>query len=194
MLAADVVKDYTQTVMLPGHTPAGEVAARLAPLAERGLREVQAEGVPAGEIQVERMLDMRYQGQSYELTLPFSEDFPADFHSLHQRTYGYERPEAPVEIVNLRLRATGRVSPPVLPTLPTAGPDPALAFMERRPAVVDPHGRPSEIPFYRGEALRPGNRLAGPAIILRLDTTILLGPTDQASIDTFGNFLVTIGQ
>ncbi|MBI3760348.1 MAG: hydantoinase/oxoprolinase family protein, partial [Chloroflexi bacterium] len=71
MLAADVIKDYSQTVMLPGDTPLEALAARLSPLAERGMAEVMAEGVARDDIVVEQFLDIRYRGQSYELTVPF---------------------------------------------------------------------------------------------------------------------------
>jgi N-methylhydantoinase A len=69
MLAADVVKDYVQTVMQPGATPYSELETLMAPLIEQGRAEVLAEGAPAA-IMVEPLLDMRYQGQSYELTIP----------------------------------------------------------------------------------------------------------------------------
>jgi N-methylhydantoinase A len=191
MLAAEVVKDYTQTVMLPGDTPRSEIAARLEPLAQRGLQEVLAEGIPEPEIRLERFLDMRYQGQSYELAVPFSEAVLDDFHTMHRQAYGYARPEAPLEIVNLRLRAIGHIQPPALATLPEQGPDPSPARLEYRP-VVFASGFLT-LPFYRGEALQPGNRLPGPALVVRADTTILVGPTDQAGVDPYGNLMITIG-
>jgi N-methylhydantoinase A len=190
MLAADVVKDYTQTVMLAGDTPSPEIANRLAPLAERGLREVLAEGIPRDSVYIERLLDVRYQGQSYELTLPFSDDVPADFHALHCRTYGYDRPEAPLDIVNLRLRAIGRVdSPSLTPTQPGDS-NPAPALIEHRPVVL-PTGT-LRLPLYRGERLNAGNQIPGPALIVRADTTILIGPKDHAHVDPYGNLLIAI--
>ncbi len=73
MLAADVIKDYTLTVMLPGSTPVPDLSARLDVLAERGRREILSEGVSSDRICIECFLDMRYRGQSYELIVPFSE-------------------------------------------------------------------------------------------------------------------------
>ncbi len=192
MLAADVIKDYTQTVMLPGDTPIAELAARLEPFAERGRREVEEEGVTADRIRVERFLDMRYQGQSYELIVPFSEQVVATFHEIHQKTYGYAQPEAPIEIVNLRLRAVGETTPPPLTPQPPGEADPTVALLDRR-EVVFSRGR-LVTPFYRAESLRPGNRLAGPAVVVRADTTILLGPADQAEMDAFGNLIIEVGK
>jgi N-methylhydantoinase A/oxoprolinase/acetone carboxylase beta subunit len=50
-----------------------------------------------------------------------------------------------------------------------------------------------ELPFYRGDALQPGNLLKGPAIVARTDTTVLLGVHDQAEVDAFSNLLITVG-
>ncbi|KAF0107952.1 MAG: N-methylhydantoinase A [Anaerolineaceae bacterium] len=191
MLAADVVKDYTLTVMLPGTTSVADLAARLEPLAERGRRAILAEGVPAGKIRIERFLDMRYRGQSYELIVPFTDSVYADFHEQHQASYGYAQTGAPVEAVNLRVKAIGAVDPPPLPREQVEGADPSAALIEKR-EVLFAQGKRST-PMYRGESLHAGNRLTGPAVIVRSDTTILLGPTDRAEVDPFGNLLIEVG-
>jgi N-methylhydantoinase A len=192
MLAAQVIKDYTQTVMLPGDTPVPELAARLEPLARRGREEVRAEGVAAADIRLEPSLDMRYRGQSYELIVPFSETVYADFHALHEKQYGYLRNEAPVEVVNLRLRAIGRVTSPPLPGRPLEDPDPAWALIESRQVVFGQEARLT--PLYRAEELKPGNYIPGPAVVVRSDTTILIGTQDTATVDTYGNLIVEVGR
>jgi N-methylhydantoinase A len=191
MLAAEVIKDYTQTIMLPGNTSLAEIGARFLPLEQRGRQEVQAEGIAAGSIRLERSLDMRCRGQSYELSVPFDENLIASFHRLHQQAYGYTRLEAPLEIVNLRLRAIGRVEPPVLQPRPSVGADSSPALLEHRPVIFP--GGALRLPFYRGESLQPGNHISGPAAVVRADTTILLGSTDQADVDAYGNLLIAIG-
>jgi N-methylhydantoinase A len=50
------------------------------------------------------------------------------------------------------------------------------------------------VPFYRGEALQPGDILQGPAVVVRNDTTVLLGPADQAEVDAFCNLLIVVGE
>ncbi len=191
MLSADVVKDYAQTVMLPGETPIAELANSLRRLASRGREEVRTEGVPANAILIERFLDMRYRGQSYELTVPFSQAFLAEFHQLHQHTYGYANFGAPVEVVNLRVRATGKVTPPPFEAQPLQGTSPRRAFLESRQVVFDSGSL--ETPFYRAESLEPGNHISGPAVIVRADTTVLLGSTDRAQLDGFGNLIIKVG-
>lgn len=190
MLAADVIKDYAQTVMLPGDTPLSILANHLAPLLERGVSEVLAEGIPHADVVAEQLLDMRYRGQSYELTVPFTRTVMADFHEIHRQTYGYARPGAPLEIVNVRVRVIGRVPPPPIPALPPDGPDPTPALLETRPVMLKTKAR---LPFYRGEALQPGNLISGPAVIIRSDTTILLSDADQAQVDAWQNLIIHTG-
>ncbi len=190
MLAANVVKDYSQTVMFSGMIGADELLAALEPLVLRGMSDVQAEGIPSGAITVDRLLDMRYRGQSYELMVPFRPDFVESFHNRHHQAYGYARQEAPVEIVNLRVRATGAITPPPLPILTPGEKDPTRALLWRRPVYLQ--ATLQDAPFYRGERLEPGNRLAGPALIVRADTTILIDTRDEAEVDDFGNVLIQV--
>jgi N-methylhydantoinase A len=192
MLAADVVKDYSQTVMLGGDTAPAELENRLAPLAERGLAQVAAEGVPASDIRLERLLDARYRGQSYELTVPFSEDWLAGFHAAHQRAFGYDRPTAAAEIVNVRVRATGRVAPLPLAKASLGAPDPAPALLDRRRVTLGA-GHAPLVPLYRAEALAPGMKIAGPALVVRADTTVLLAQADTALVDEWGNLVMEVG-
>ena len=191
MLMADVVKDYTQTVMLPGDTPLPTLEKRLQPLIREGMRDLLAEGVHRSEIVIEPMLDIRYQGQSYELTVPFGATVRERFREAHQKAYGYASQETPLEIVNVRLRAVGAVHRPPLPALPLAGPDPSPALLDRRPVALD--AGKELTPFYRAEALRPGNHIPGPAVVLRPDTTILIGRRDRAEVDHYQNLIIAVG-
>jgi N-methylhydantoinase A len=192
MLAADVVRDYTQTVMLRGDVVISTIMAAMSPLVERGLQDILAEGIFAQDIHIDRSLDMRYRGQSYELIVPFRDSFIIDFHEAHQQAYGYARPEAEIEIVNVRVRAVGKVIPPPIPIHPIGDADPSPALLESRPVVLK-NGL-QQVPLYRGESLNPGNVIHGPAIVIRADTTILIGPTDQASVDVYQNLLTNIGK
>lgn len=192
MLVADVVKDYTLTVMLPGTTPSLELASRLDPIASRANQEILSENVLPGDIVIERYLDMRYSGQSYELIVPFSENIIHDFHQLHQQQYGYANVLAPLEIVNLRIRAVGKNTPPPLQTQTPGPSDPSSANLGTR-NVYFPQGI-FDCRFYQGEALTPGTQVEGPAVIIRSDTTILLSRDDFAHVDEFGNLLIEVGK
>ncbi|MBN1665686.1 MAG: hydantoinase/oxoprolinase family protein [Anaerolineales bacterium] len=190
MLAADVVKDYTRTVMLPGNSDYARLNHSLQEMMTTAQIELQAEGFNPEQTVLEPALDMRYRGQSYELAIPFDVQFITHFHQAHQQAYGYAHPNQELEIVNLRVRATGLVPSPSLQPKPDQGPDPAPALIATYPVHLA-EGQ-SKAPFYRAADLQPGNQLSGPAIILYPDTTILLETQDQAYLDGFGNLHILV--
>lgn len=195
MLAAEVIKDYMQTVMLPGHATLETIRAAFQPLIVQGLDDLRSEGLTKNQIVLEPSLDMRYVGQSYELSVPFKDTLhPADnFHAIHERFYGYAQKANPVEIVNLRLRAIGTISKPrprtSTPSQNVQTQNSAEALLEYRPVVFSKGAE--RIPFYQGEALKPGDHFSGPAAVVRTDTTILLGHKDHAKVDPFLNLWIT---
>jgi N-methylhydantoinase A len=189
MLAADVVKDFGITVMLPGNTDAEALAAQFQPLVDRCMHEVLAEGVGPENIVIQQSLDMRYRGQSYELNIALSPDYQKAFEAAHARAYGYHRPDVATEIVNLRVRAIGRIAkPPLIPGYAPQG-ESQPVLLETRQVKFD---RQLNVPFYRGENLQPGNLLQGPAIIVRNDTTVLLNTGDSAVIDASRNIIIAV--
>ncbi|MFM8320592.1 MAG: hydantoinase/oxoprolinase family protein [Chloroflexota bacterium] len=198
MLAAETARDYSQTIMLPDSCldggPPQALLPLLQPLLQQAHADLLAEGVLADEITCSPALDMRCRGQSYELRVPFDPGEAGTallerFHAAHQRAYGYARPGAPVELVTLRLRAAGAAHPPRLAQLAQGGPDPAGACFERR-RLLFPEGR-LETPLYQGEALHAGAIITGPALVVRADTSVLLGPADQARVDLYGSLLIS---
>jgi N-methylhydantoinase A len=192
MLVADVLKDYVQTVMLPEGTSYEELASRTEPMVERGVTELREQGVQLDDIVLHREVDMRYVGQGYELSLPLSRDFIHDFHALHMRRYGHNAPDAPVEVVNVRLRAVGHVPKPSLPQDQVGESDPTAALVGRRSVVLGEQ-EVSLVPFYSGEDLKPGNVLKGPAIVAFEDTTIFLAEGDLGEVDGYFNLVVEVG-
>jgi N-methylhydantoinase A len=190
MLASNLIKDYSITVMKPGNTPLDTIMLEFAPLVERCLYEMEAEGIRSSEILLEYSLDVRYRGQAYELTIPLGDDILADFHSAHLAAYGYNRTKTAVEIVNLRLRAVSVLPTPELHPLPDGGKDPKDSIIEFHPVVF--YSGSFNTPLYRGESLLPGNELHGPALIIRKDTTILLNRGDVGTLDRYGNLWIQV--
>jgi N-methylhydantoinase A len=190
MLVADVVRNYSQTVMYTGSVSEDKIFAAYQPLVERGQWDLQSEGFSSGNIRLETSLDIRYLGQSYELEIPFSKGFLGNFHRVHHQLFGYSHPEGEIEIVNIRLRAVGINSPPELPSLPDGNIDPTPAFLDKRPIILD--GKKISAPLFRGEQLQPGNQVPGPAIVVRSDTTVLLPQYSSARVDRFQNLVVAI--
>jgi N-methylhydantoinase A len=190
MLVADVVKDHSLTVMLPGRISLEELTNHYAPLVAKAQGELTAEGY--AEVLLEQYADLRYAGQSFELRVPFSNTLIADFHRAHDRAYGYADENAAVEIVTLRVRAIAPVPAPQLPEFPPAITKVDDAIIGRFDVVFESSRQPT--PFYDGDKLGPGHRIAGPAIVVQKDTTILVGQPDLAAVDAHLNLIIEVGK
>ncbi len=105
MLAAPVVRDRTRTVLLRSDAPSASsrIAEALDALEGEGRGELEAEGFQAGTLRVLREVDVRYLGQSWELTVPEA-GWVEGFHRAHEERYGYRREERPLEAVTVRVR------------------------------------------------------------------------------------------
>uniref|UniRef100_A0A831X251 Hydantoinase/oxoprolinase family protein n=1 Tax=Thermorudis peleae TaxID=1382356 RepID=A0A831X251_9BACT len=193
MLATDIVKDYARTVMLRPGGPLDQIEPAFGELEERARVELGAEGIAPDAMRLDRFLDLRYVGQSYELTVPFQGDVAgtvAAFHRAHERRYGYADSAEPVEVVNVRLRATGLISKPALERQPEPSPwrpEPS----EKRPVTFDQAGEPMTCTaaLYQRDRLGPGAVIAGPAIVTQYDTTTVLPPGWDARVDAVGNLI-----
>jgi N-methylhydantoinase A len=195
MLMADVVKDYSQTVMLreqplSGQSSMSSIQFSVAPLLARARQELFAEGIAEENMVLEPQLDVRLRGQSYELTIPFSETWETTFAEQYRTAYGMPPPRGDREIVNVRVHAVGRVPSPEIKPTPRGGSDPTPARLGTR--IVHLTATAREIPLYDGTRLTPGNLLPGPALLVRPDTTILLGENDHAEVDSYFNLLIQI--
>jgi len=167
-------------------------------LINKGIQQIKSEGFEEDEVFIEKMLDVRYRGQSFELTIPYQGN-PEDkneitqrFGQTHLKIYGYDRPGIDIEIVNLRVRATGFVSTPRLKRMELVDSNPIDSLIDFREVFLE-HGKQG-IPCYRGESLLPGNKIKGPAMVIRKDTTILFGESDTALVDQWGNLDINIGK
>jgi N-methylhydantoinase A len=129
---------------------------------------------------------VRYVGQSYEITVPFSPMYRRAFDRRHERLYGYANRDRPTEIVNVRVSATGLTTKPKLPWR-----RPRRAFVPRpvgrRPGRFG--GRSVTVSFHRWEALAPGAAGAGPAVITGGEATAVIPPGFRFHVDGFGNLV-----
>ena len=192
MLTADVSLDYVQTVLCSGETSFEDLERRFVPMVERARADLATQGVEPDAHHVHCELDIRYQGQSFELSVPFVPAFRSGFDDEHARRYGYRNEDALIEIVNLRVRAMGAVRRPRMETRPQGERDASCAVSDERRLVL-PSG-PRSVPFFDRHRLHPGHHLSGPAVIVQDDTTILLLESDDAHVDEYQNVMVTIGE
>jgi N-methylhydantoinase A len=191
LLLANVVKDYSQTVMLPQEEIRPETVERwFAVLEARGREDLQAEGFSPSALRFARFLDLRYVGQSFELTLPWSADVIGDFHRAHEHRYGYADRRRAVELVTVRVRAWAESEKPSFRPRESAGPQPRPSAVVARRPVSFSRGT-EEATFYRRDELAPGNVLSGPAIVLEYSATTLIPPHWQAVVDPLDNLILT---
>jgi len=188
ILLADVVRDYSRTVMLAQEV-IESIEDTFAEIEQLATAEFGAEGLQGTP---HRSIDMRYRRQGYELNVPC--DSPAQtvaaFHCLHQQRYGFSDVHKPVEIVNLRLRMV-TAGEPWSPAYqePVPGDGSAACYAER-PIFFDGEFVPSRL--YRREALAPGDAIPGPAMITEYTSATLLPPGCRAQVDGFRNLVITV--
>ena len=195
MLFADVVKDYSQTVLWKTEDSGANLHKRLEKgfdaLLTRAESDMRLEGFDLSQLIIKRSLDMRYEGQSYELNVPYSDmdtDFVSQFHAMHEQRFSYARPEATVEIVNLRLSAIGETEKPARTPKPLTDANPADAQISKNEVIFD--GEVYTTDFYQRESLRPGNRIEGPAIVTEFSATTVVPPNFSAVVDLYGNLIL----
>jgi N-methylhydantoinase A len=191
MLLSDIIKDYSQTIMLPEETVTPQTLATLfAPLVGKGTEELLAEGASLDRIRLEYYLDMRYRGQSFEIVVPLDRDFRETFHHLHEKLYGYSNRDKAVEIVNLRLRALSSPEKPDFPRLPPAGREISNdALLGENQVYFDRDLVRAKV--IARDRLGCGNVFRGPAIVVEYSATIVVPPFAAAEVDAFGNLIMT---
>jgi N-methylhydantoinase A/oxoprolinase/acetone carboxylase beta subunit len=188
MLVADVTRDYLASVLKPVDSLGRQDLDRaFAPLVKQADRELAAEQFAPRRRAIERLVDIRYVGQSYEITVPFGPDFRREFDRRHARLYGYSNSARAAEVVNVRVKAAGLTDKPRLPFR-----KPARAS-RARPAVSRPGrfgGRRVKVAFYRWSALSPGSAAPGPAVVTGGEATIVVPPGFRFRVDGHGNVII----
>jgi N-methylhydantoinase A len=112
------------------------------------------------------------------------------FAEAHRLRYGFVAEGDPVQIVTLRLEATGLVRKAKLTAHPDAGSDASAAIVQERPVWQEEKGDFVPTPIYDRDALRPGNRFAGPAIVEQMDATTLVPSGMTARVDRWLNLIL----
>jgi N-methylhydantoinase A len=193
LLAADVRSDFGLTCLTDAD-PAGwaSVELALAELDRRAAVWADTEKLDPALLEFRRVLELRYLGQSSELSVPLDNAVNtlarvvAAFHAEHQRRFGYAMPKRGIEIVTARLTArVGRPMPP--PERPAEiarqAPSSRRVWFAAKGFV--------ETPIYQRDALSSASRIAGPAVIEQMDTTTIVPPGWNATVDRMANLLLS---
>jgi len=201
LLVADLKRDYVQSRFAElEKLSTGEVQARFEAMEVRARAELEEEGIPSSQVQCERALDLRYSIQKYELAVPVASGAirEADkatwrrlFDERHEAHYGSRATDQLVEVVNYRLTARVALPRPKAREFPLAGDNPGRALKGSRRAYFE---KWLDCPLYTRDQLGHGDRLRGPAIIEQVDSTIVIHPGQDASVDRFGNVVIEIGR
>jgi len=185
MLAARPGRQLSRTLMclLQESGVDERVAVEVDRLRLLATQALQAEGIDLSDCEQQISVDLRYQGQSYTLNLPWvgAAQTMAAFHRRHAERYGHDLEQA-IELVTLRLAVRGSGSGFELPPWRGGGDGAVLS----RHAV----GGLGEVPLYRREQLPAEMRIQGPAIIAEQVATTWLAPGWRLRIDSYGNLLI----
>ena len=199
LLVAEFKNDYARTSLqqppdydLPG------MAEIFDGLEREGQQWLETEGVAGSGRVLAWSADLRYEHQGSELTIPYDgtqvdrsglEAMIDEFHRRHAQLYGFSLDQS-VEIVTLRVTASGHLGDVSMPTLPPGAGDPADAVVDRRRVYFDESRDFIECPIYRRERLSPEAHIAGPAILEGMDSTVVINPGWESRIDQYGNCIM----
>ena len=195
LLTSDVKYDQMQTVfMIEGRIDAPRLDRELSELTELVKARLLEDGIPDDEITVSAALDCRYVGQGYELRVPlpklrFADDALAAFHRMHEQEYGHPMSD-PIEIVNLRVTATGKRPKLGRPQVTPGELEDAL--LGEGESVFRQNGSlGSQLTQYLERARLPLEQaVPGPAVVFQRDATVLVPPEWSAMADPSGNLLL----
>jgi N-methylhydantoinase A/oxoprolinase/acetone carboxylase beta subunit len=195
LLTSDLKYDQMRTVfMTEGAIDTERLDGQLASAADELRERLRSDGVTDGEIDVAAGLDCRYVGQGYELRIPlpdgrFDPEVLDEFHRLHEQEYGHAFRD-PIEIVNLRVTATGRRAR--VERLPASG-DGGEPLLGEGESVFRRNGSlsASAARHYERALLPVGEPVPGPAILFQRDTTTVVPPGWAACADPSGSLILT---
>jgi N-methylhydantoinase A len=198
LLLAEPLHDSVRTVLRDAENPrAKELEKIFRGMEERARGLLRTEGVEEKDVTYQRFLDMRYQGQSYELSVPLRSRIVTrnvvrsavlDFHQRHETHYGYSQLDKSVEIVNVRSYCRGKAGT-------IAGVTGAFArekspVERRRVWFMDGHS--IECRVVQRNSLPPGTKGKGPCVIEDYDSTLVIPPQARYVVDRNGSVSIAV--
>jgi N-methylhydantoinase A len=200
-LTSDVQNEFTETYLEVETDVSGDdVAAEYATLREEAAEWLASEGIPSADHAFDYYADCRYYRQDIQMSIPVALDaltgaaglteIKDDFETRHDRQFGFSL-DAPLEIANLRVIGRGTVAGVELAEEDLGGADPSAARVDTETVYFGETFH--DTPVYARERLQPGNRLAGPAVVVEDDATVVVQPDHVAEIDRFGCLEITRG-
>ena len=162
-------------------------------------RDLENDGVPPDRQSFQRFAECRYHGQGFELRAEIPEGrlgaggverIVESFNAQHRLDYGYAFDDAEVELITVRVIGTDRIEPLRLRPLERAnGASCDAALLYSRPTTFD-DGATADTPRYDRGQLKAGHRVAGPAVLVQQDSTVLVPPAYAAEVSEYGSLHV----
>ncbi len=202
MLMSDLQHDFVRSaVSVLDRIDRGELQRIIDEMIAEGTELLTKESISKERWRFLLTFDCRYVKQYHEVSVPVPLEsvqaadlagIRSAFHAEHNRLYGYslEREGTPIELINVRLRALGITEKPAYRAEAYAGEDPQAALKGERRIYVPEQGALQPARVYDGHRTRFGNRIAGPAIIEQVNTTLLLSSAFDCVCDRYGSFAV----
>ena len=197
ILLSDISRDFVRTRLtrVDSNTWGSTIDVMQAMVGE-GDAWLDQEKVPKGRREFQLAIDARYQGQSHDIrvyldstALPNGSQFLTSFHQAHHAEYGHDNPHMPVEIVNCRVQAIGRIERQM--AAPSRGArDVESAILGRRNVYFGPRHGWLEARVYRREVLPVACVFEGPAIVEEMSATTVVLPNYRATVDQAGNLMI----
>ena len=182
-LCSERSSSCSRTVMKPLQSKEQAALCRnVEPLRAKVSGQLHKEGVPVEKIRCQVFCALRYAGQSFELTVPWSRrlsSLQASFHEAHAQRFGFSREDQPIELVTLRAEAKAKQPVPHLPRLKKSA---------RR---SDPPAPPAgDFPYYWRPSLNVDDMLPGPCIVGEDYATTLIPEGWTAHVDAWGHLFL----
>ena len=194
LLTTDLKHDYSRTyVVETEEADLSRIRSLWAEMEKEGRDALAREGLDPSRITVSYSGDMRYLGQSWQLNVALTPDMEMDeivshFHDVYKQVYGYSRPEMTVELVYLRVVASGEVDKPRVKAQGSATQKPSEAIKSRRPVYFD--GSFEDCDVYDRSKLEPGSTIDGPAVVEEYGASTTVFPNWRLTVDSYGNMSV----
>jgi N-methylhydantoinase A len=186
LLVADVKVSHSFPVLVKAsRNMLARLRAMQAELLAMARDDLRGEGVVDEDMDFHVLLDMRYDGQAHELTVSFMGDVIEAFHQAHEAAYGHTIENRPVEIVNMRVEASGKVKKPDIDPEAPQGNSPEAAYLGDKKSPLG-----GIMSLYDREKLQPGARFKGEALVFQLDSTVYVAQGWEARVDGYRNLIL----
>ena len=164
--------------------------ALAAPLAEEATEELAGQGVAPAGIRVSVQAHLRYLGTDSALPVPLGTlaELKSAFEAMHRQRFGFVSPDKAIEIEAIEVEALGGGDHPQEPDLPLS---PGGSPPPQTTTRLFTAGAWHDAPVFLRDDLKPGHRVAGPALIIELHQTVVVEPNWQATVTAKNHLLLT---